>query len=207
MDGCRPWFRGPSHTAAAGLGSLVSSLSSRDNLCSPHSGAGTKGRVTLNEPECKVYAREPGTRTRAGSSRGVGPGPVLVLQAPSAAKGLVELDERDELVPAGLCQRGFGREEQLLCLEHLVVARLPRGIALGRYLDRVLIGADGAFLLRAHLGQPAAGRERVRHVAEGVERRLLVAELRRLPGRLRLLVLAVEPATLEERPGSPGADR
>ena len=64
------------------------------------------------------------------------------LFGPTAAQGLVKLDDGEKLVELGLGQRILGREKLLLGFQDFVVTGFARHVALGGNRDRFLVAAD-----------------------------------------------------------------
>src|SRR3954468_7880017 len=116
------------------------------------------------------------------------PAPLLVGELPAAAERLVEVDDGDELRLPGAGELVLGREELLLGLEYLEIARPPAPVAQCREVDRAAQRGD----LRLQCG--AAGREillgdeGVRRLAEGGEHGLAVARRRFVPEGLALRI-------------------
>ena len=137
---------------------------------------------------------------RAGALGSLVSGPAGRGHVPAAAERLVELDDRRELVAPSLRERHLGGIEEQLRLDDLEVRGLARRVALRGKPDRVRAAAATAFswLPRTSASRWPSRRARLRR--RTAERGLLVAELGLLPRRLRLVVLAVEAAALEEGP-------
>src|ERR671922_3060513 len=79
--------------------------------------------------------------------------PLRVGEVPAAPEDLIELDIGEQPVGADLGQLVFGRKQQLLGFEHLVIIRQPALIALKGDPDRVRIGFDGSGLLGLDLDE------------------------------------------------------
>lgn len=124
-----------------------------------------------------------------------------IRQLPAAAEGFVELDDGGELVAAGLGERDLGGKKKLLGLQQFEIAGVARGVPLLGIFDRILIGADGAFLLTSRFGQFLTLRQGVGDLGERIERGLLIPELRFFPRGFCLGILTAKSAALKERTG------
>src|SRR5216684_7023689 len=89
-----------------------------------------------------------------------------VLLLPAAAKGLIDLDQGEEFVEAGLCQAEFGGEVVGFVGEHFEVACGTALVALAGKLRGILSGAGQEFLLRTELLVLPVGDEGVGNAAE-----------------------------------------
>lgn len=121
----------------------------------------------------------------------------VVLLAPPAAEGAVELDYGEELVEAGLDERILSGEKLLLLLENLVVAGLAQLIALNDHLHGFAVSADRALVFDACLDQVLPGKQGVRDFAKSIEHGLLVLQPILLARGFGLMQLRSVGATLE----------
>src|SRR5262249_8025678 len=96
--------------------------------------------VSLHVPPCVSPRSHPLVHGAQPTSTWLSP--LFILPIPTAAERLVEAHHGDELIPLGLSQRILGREQRLLRIEHLEVARAASGVALHGEVDRLTIRLD-----------------------------------------------------------------
>ena len=114
--------------------------------------AGMKAAGGMTVKTCRLSATAPGAGARVGLSAYAGTllllalrlwsAPLRVGEAPAAPEDLIELDIGEQPGGADLGQLGFGRKEQLLGFEHLVITRQPTPIASIGDPDRVSLECD-----------------------------------------------------------------
>src|SRR5216117_2410003 len=128
-------------------------------------------------------------------------GPAVLRGGPPGADRLVQRDGVDELVPLRLRERQLGAEQAALRIEHVQVARHTVLIAHRRELERAA-QRDGLALQRRGLvlGRPQR-HQRVLHLAQRHQHRLLIAGAGLLGARPRDadLLAASRAALGEER--------
>src|SRR4029077_931119 len=137
-----------------------------------------------------VAPRGQGSRLPSGSTVSITRPPrVLRFVVPTASKGLVKTDHRQELVPLRAGQVELGWEKLLLCLQNLVIIGLAGHIPLGGKSNCSFQGRYFTSLVLSNLSQLKPRDQGVRNLTKGVQHRLAVSELRFASGRFGLAVL------------------